>query len=474
VFADRGQVWESVVGGTWAPFRMLNPNAQFPGITFGGNPQAGAILNDLAPVCDTRLLSSVDIVFTSDPSKWTRCPVIDMNTNKDIHTNLPYKWQLRRAKSVDKSGKNSNDSGFNAAEGSLTADSSMGWFPGYAINIETGERLNMIFSENSADSLPSGNNGNDMVWNPTSTILDDNGNPVFGGRHFVYVLGHNADGVFSFTGGTGGTGTLPADVGRYDAGQTAYQMLTGLPSWPRNYNAPATVYFPAMKQNKWAVIAELFKDIMWVTMPLSSANIKDPHNIPGDAKVKIRVTKPFRYGLSTVTSSANTSHTVAAGSLFTANTYTFTPLSSNLAADVPADVLSSPQNGNFPMYSFSTNDLVASTYQAGTAQAALALINIVPNPYYAHSGYEQKRIDLEVKIINLPVKCTIKIYTLSGTLIRTLSKDNSDTYLNWDLHNTANVQIASGLYVLHIDAPGIGERIIKWYGIMRPYDLQSY
>jgi hypothetical protein len=44
----------------------------------------------------------------------------------------------------------------------------------------------------------------------------------------------------------------------------------------------------------------------------------------------------------------------------------------------------------------------------------------------------------------------------------------------WDLHNSANIQIASGLYVLHIDAPGVGEKIIKWFGVMRPYDLQSY
>jgi hypothetical protein len=30
------------------------------------------------------------------------------------------------------------------------------------------------------------------------------------------------------------------------------------------------------------------------------------------------------------------------------------------------------------------------------------------------------------------------------------------------------------LYIIHIDAPGIGEKIIKWFGVMRPFDLQGY
>ncbi len=464
IFADPSQVWEGVVGGTWTPFRMINSvSPQFPGFS-STDAIAKAVLGNINPIADTRLLSSVDVVFTSDQSKWTRCPVIDMNTSIDPASNLPYKWQLRRAPSVDKNGVANYPSVDNN-----DYDSSMSWFPGYAINIETGERLNMIFSENSADAS---NNGNDMLWNPTSSILDANKNPVYGGKHYVYILGHNSDGVFTFT-ASPTPNTLPADVGRYDAGKTAYQMLTGLPSWNRYNNSNTT----ATKQNKWSMVAELFKDIMWVTMPLSSANIKNPHNIPGDVKVKIRVPKPFRYAFSTVTSPANTSYTVPATGLFPfsgVKTYSFTPLNSNLTANAPVDIASSPQNGNFPMYTFNTNDLAASNYQIGTAQAALALINIVPNPYYAHSSYEQKRIDLEVRIINLPVKCTIKIYTLSGTLIRTLNKDNSDSYMPWDLHNSANIQIASGLYILHIDAPGIGERIIKWYGVMRPYDLQSY
>jgi hypothetical protein len=85
---------------------------------------------------------------------------------------------------------------------------------------------------------------------------------------------------------------------------------------------------------------------------------------------------------------------------------------------------------------------------------------------------------------------------MNGTLIRTIKRDVSgqeDIYLGtsvgsgddikrakrasfveWDIKNQNNISIASGLYIFHIDAPGIGEKIIKWFGIMRPLDVQNY
>ena len=223
-------------------------------------------------------------------------------------------------------------------------------------------------------------------------------------------------------------------------------------------------------------MAELFKDIMWCGMPLSSANIQDPHNIPGDAKIRIRVPKPFRYGLSTVTPPSNTSYTFSPtiNIANTVGTFSMTPLNSDLAINAPYDIVTHPINGNFPAYTFNTTNLAANTYQQGTAVSALNKIGVVPNPYYAHDAYEQNRIDLEIQFINLPQTCTIKIYTLAGTLINTLTKNNTDTWLFWNLNNSSNIQIASGLYIIHIDCPGIGEKILKWFGVLRPYDLQSF
>jgi hypothetical protein len=70
-----------------------------------------------------------------------------------------------------------------------------GWFPGYAVNLETGERLNMAFGE---DSWYVSENGADMRWNPTSTSLVNN-EPVFGGKHYIYIFGHNGDAHFPST-----------------------------------------------------------------------------------------------------------------------------------------------------------------------------------------------------------------------------------------------------------------------------------
>ena len=100
-----------------------------------------------------------------------------------------------------------------------------GWFPGYAINVETGERLNIMFAENSLDTF---NHGNDMIFNPTTVyalyrnletgelITDEEtgeplamsqsvynsyrevysvtfGEPLNGGRHYVYVCGSSGN-----------------------------------------------------------------------------------------------------------------------------------------------------------------------------------------------------------------------------------------------------------------------------------------
>ncbi|MDD3810646.1 MAG: hypothetical protein PHV14_00005, partial [Bacteroidales bacterium] len=108
-----------------------------------------------------------------------------------------------------------------------------------------------------------------------------------------------------------------------------------------------------------------------------------------------------------------------------------------------------------------------------TAKKALDLIRVVPNPYYGSSGYELTQLDNMVKIINLPRTCTVSIYSLNGNLIRRFNKDADQTYLDWDLKNQYGIPIASGAYIIHVNAPGIGEKVVKWFGALRPQDLQS-
>lgn len=457
-FADAEGTWEKVVNATWAPYRFVKTGETdwSPGLT--SQSILSSVSNQMNPnyYADTRLLSSVDVVLTNDQNKWTHCPVIDMNGAVNPATHIPYKWQLRQHVSKRKDGSD-------AAPGEdPVSDNSMSWFPGYAINVETGERLNIIFAENSADPT---NNGDDMLWNPTKTATTGT-TVVNGGMHYIYICGHNADGNDTL-----GGEIVPSDVRRYDMGLSTYKMLKGLNAWPTDWTAMSG----GVKASKFSLLAELWKDIMWCNIPITSGNYF-AHNtapsLPGDVKIRIRVSKPYRYGLSTVTSPANTSKSGTSTAI--AQTFTSTPVTNPSMSALPSDVVASPQNGNFPMYTFNTNDLAPKTSDANTAKDALAKINVVPNPYYGHSQYEKTRIDNIIKIINLPVKCKIRIYTLAGTLVRTMEKDNDQTYLNWDLKNDKNVLVASGLYIIHVDAPGIGERILKWFGVMRPYDLQSY
>ena len=80
---------------------------------------------------------------------------------------------------------------------------------------------------------------------------------------------------------------------------------------------------------------------------------------------------------------------------------------------------------------------------------------------------------------------------MNGTLIRTFDRDVSGQedinvtsseyvhskrlpYQDWDMKNQSGISVASGLYIIHIDVPGVGEKILKWFGIMRPLDVQNH
>ena len=99
---------------------------------------------------------------------------------------------------------------------------------------------------------------------------------------------------------------------------------------------------------------------------------------------------------------------------------------------------------------------------------------MVPNPYRVYSQYETSPIDSRVKITNLPPEATISIYDMAGNFVRRFNKADDLTYIDWNLKNQSNVPIASGLYLIHIKTKDLGEKIIKWYGIMYEIDLDTY
>jgi hypothetical protein len=142
-------------------------------------------------------------------------------------------------------------------------------------------------------------------------------------------------------------------------------------------------------------------------------------------------------------------------------------------------------NDGYPKYEFSLDGVAPVANDAAVAESALDLVNVVPNPYYAYSAYELQNTTNTVKITNLPPTCTVTIYSLDGKFIRKYDRAEADNAtiakqgllaeqinasIDWDLKNSKAIPIASGVYLIHINAPGIGERTIKWFGIQRTFD----
>mgnify|MGYP005846396693 CR=1 FL=1 len=496
-WTDKDNIMANILKGTWAPYCITAYSGKFSGgcEIYAGPAYDSRIrysgLNDATPSnVEPGYLSSVDIVITPDKSKWSRCFVIEMQDDPNLAEGGAKKFQIREHPSVDKDGNTGdgivtndpNDADYIAAKG-------MSWFPGYAINVETGERLNIIFGE---DSWNYEDNGTDLVWNPTARVVGSAYPYPFGGRHYIYVFGNNRYEVYKTSNLTNSLPPLaaldgtPVGAGRYDGCKQLYDQ------WKAIYDANATG--PNTK-----LITRAFKtilhDAMWVSLPVlsnSKYQFTNPSQIPTEAKIRIRVKKPYRYGYSTF----YTNQTPPSSSTYFADQYSwrFYPFAPNL---LPANVgtlvnvSSSPQNGNFPMYQFSTSDIYTITNKDDIAKNALDIIRVVPNPYYGYSTYEGNRLDTRIKITNLPSDCIVKIYTLNGTLVRTLSRNMENQednfsyvndfkqskwlpYIEWDLKNQNGVLVSSGMYIIHIESPKFGEKIIKWFGIMRPYDLQSF
>ena len=488
IWKDPKAQFEKVNKGTWAPYMLSSP--------YDGGPQAKYVTPDsptnepLQPYFTFHTwqistghpgynytmtnLYSVDVVLTPDKTKWTRCVVLEACENKNLSVGNALRHEPRKSPSVDKNGNpDGTGNGF-------------GWFPGYAINVETGERLNIMFSEDS--SLPD-YNGSDMIFNPSSVyavdpqgvaineatyniyrdLFSQTGDPrfdaklVWGGKHYVYVLnsvGNTSSNIFrtparyrtwndndltiSSNGMTHG-GYFQAqdqqyysyyDCGPYDECRwvnAKFGQVLAL-----NNDSPTSNIQLQRRQLKM----QLFNNVMWTSIPMP-APYQEANWLSNEAKVKIRVTRPYmRYSSRWINNQ---------------------------------DVSNALPNKGFPMYAFTTKNIAPTTKEVAVHTSILDKINIVPNPYYGYSAYESSALETYVKIINLPENCEISIFTVNGTLVKKISKgDEGSTFVTWDLKNDAGIPIAGGIYIIYVNAPNIGERTLKFFCAMRPTDLNAF
>lgn len=118
-------------------------------------------------------------------------------------------------------------------------------------------------------------------------------------------------------------------------------------------------------------------------------------------------------------------------------------------------------------FSYSTKP---STIDNSLAQQQLENVKVVPNPYISAASWEPRNLnstgrgERKIDFIHLPAQCTIRIYNLSGALVKTLYKDSNfnDGAISWDLITEDGMDVAYGVYVYHVESPGIGEKIGKF------------
>ncbi|MCB0641018.1 MAG: hypothetical protein KDC44_05235 [Phaeodactylibacter sp.] len=412
---DPNRALSNIGPGYFVPFQLCNYRNVSEGneyVTPGWNSQTGGFVRNIDLL---KNVNNVDIVFTSDRTQWSRCVIVE--TGSRFYTNQGFtteggalQFDLRKAPSVANTGDLVPDP---ANDGTM----GMGYFPGYAIDVETGKRLNIFFGENSIYSNAFSqfyDNGatstRDMMFNPTSQLefITGDFSNVFdfygGGQHFIYVTSSE-----------------------YDGGANAFSVLS---------NSNQTLRVPFMQSITWAG---------WPLMEQGTRmNSYGEGLIPNDLVVKLRVDNPY---------------------------------------DV---VVGTNQFNGYPSYRLDFTGLEARALDAAGIENQLDMINVVPNPYYAYSQYEGSPFDNIVKITNLPAKCVVSIYTLDGKFIRRYDRDETPVEpsganrgvrsaqilpdIEWDIKNSKGIPVAAGVYLIHVDAGELGERVIKWFGTNRQFD----
>ena len=98
-------------------------------------------------------------------------------------------------------------------------------------------------------------------------------------------------------------------------------------------------------------------------------------------------------------------------------------------------------------------------------------INVVPNPYFVHSAFNETEYSRKIRFTHLPEKCKISIFTISGEKVITLNHEDGDDGNHWwNLRTVNNQEVAPGLYVYAVENLTSGyehEKFIGKFAIVR-------
>lgn len=429
---DPNQTFSTFGNGLWTPFFLADgisaPEAPFTYFLSPASRRQGLVRNSNS----LGNLNNVDIVMTSDKSQWSRCIVVETNGRFFEDAGLdpvsidndPFvdMYDLRQSPSVDQDGNPDGDG------------IGMSWFPGYAVDVESGKRLNIFFGENSYfddeydASIPEMeglNIGADMLFNPNDIVLTGAGPEVLtdpgrlfaGGHHMIYVTRTEYDECAAFREAIG----------------VATNAVNLIPK------------------------SNVQKTITWTSIPLNNPDVMLPYSegyVPNDVTFSLRVENPYNR--------------------------------EDEVTDLNLLSICNPI-GELPEYEFTISGAATSALTENEVSGVLSNVNIVPNPYFGFSRYETDQRTNTVKITNLPARADVTIYSLDGRFITSFRRDEVDPVkgganpgtitgqgipdIEWNLKNFAGIPVASGVYLVHIVAPELNEQItLKWFGVNRKFD----
>lgn len=115
----------------------------------------------------------------------------------------------------------------------------------------------------------------------------------------------------------------------------------------------------------------------------------------------------------------------------------------------------SPSGGAFTLITGAAPALVL----VDTAASGLGGAHCYPVPFKPSAGHTA------ITFTGLPRQASIKIYSLSGQLVRSLEKNDAYNYFAWDARNSRGARVASGVYIYTIKSGGqraTGKLMIIW------------
>lgn len=122
---------------------------------------------------------------------------------------------------------------------------------------------------------------------------------------------------------------------------------------------------------------------------------------------------------------------------------------------------------NSPLTVFTFTPTKPTIADNALAQVDVDKVNVFPNPYIGYNTQEINKYARFVTFNHLPAKATIRIFNLSGVLIKTIVKDDATTqFATWDLANQNGFPASAGMYIAYVEMPEVGKTKTLKLGII--------